>query len=661
MITIDHLYSALRPSLRGISAGYFRSTLRGLEPTLEMTPRKRTQLMLTQLRFRGEKSGDFRFQPGVNVLRAGNDKGKSSLLKLIHFCLTGKNDLKKDVDSWISQVELSFELDGVAHAITVDKKGRPRGRLVRGTFEDLASAEPLVEFRNGKQMQDRLEAFFNDAFGLRPLMGTQKDSRKGSDALLDAPTSYRAYFRGMYINQDLGYTGLLTDGLPYGNLFMKVLGMLLGIGGIDAFFAVEARLAHLENELGKEERYHRRVEESLGLRDPATLAEEMGKLERYIDELKVERTGLMVRATSDDADRRLNELTEQLVSLDDARLELAHSLREAEVELRTAERSVSELEAALSSHRALSAIQPDRCPVCEVAIAERRRFPRTPAGECLLCHEEMPEGHGEEFVAIAEERLQQAKASLATQRRAVEARRAEIDEVEVRSRQLMQQKRHLQAQLRSAHQGTIELDREIELETRYLGRLEAERESATRMVSEDGSSNIKKLLKRKKVLDAVLRHLRTLDAAANERRKREFSKRVQEYCTTIGFPGLEEVSLDAQLKPRIYQNGKLYTFEELSPGEKVRFVLAFYLALAIATGEDLEYGVHPGLLLIDSPGKEEMVHKDFEAVVELLSIIEDKHASTIQAIVATTIPAIRRATGAKKQVFIKNDDEPLFG
>lgn len=660
MITIDHLYSALRPSLRGISAGYFRSTLRGLEPSLEMAPRKRTQLRLRHLRFDGEKSGDFRFQPGVNVLRAGNDKGKSSLLKLIHFCLTGKNDLKKDVDSWISRVELSFELDGVAHAIAVDKKGRPSGRLVRGTLEDLTSGEPLIEFRNGKQMQDRLETFFNDAFGLRPLMGTQKDSRKGSDALLDAPTSYRAYFRGMYINQDLGYTGLLTDGLPYGNLFMKVLGMLLGIGGIDAFFAVEARLAHLENELGKEERYHRRVEQSLGLRDLATLDEEVGKLERYIDELKVERAGLMVRSTSDDADRRLSELTEQLVSLDDARLELAHSLHEAEVELRTAERSSNELEAAISSHQALSPIQPDRCPVCEVTITERRRFPQTPNGECVLCHEQIPPGRGEEFIAIAEERLAQAKASLADQRRTVEARRAELQEVEVRTRQLTQQKRHLQAQLRSAHQGTAELDREIELETRYLGRLEAERESSARMVSEDGSSNMKKLLKRKKVLDAVLRHLRTLDADTNERHKREFSRRVQEYCTTIGFPGLEEVSLDAQLKPRIYQNGKLYSFEELSPGEKVRFVLAFYLALAIATGEDLEYGVHPGMLLIDSPGKEEMVHKDFGAVVDLLSIIEEKHSATIQAIVATTIPAVRHATAAEKQVFIDNDDEPLF-
>ena len=67
-----------------------------------------------------------------------------------------------------------------------------------------------------------------------------------------------------------------------------------------------------------------------------------------------------------------------------------------------------------------------------------------------------------------------------------------------------------------------------------------------------------------------------------------------------------------------------------------------------------------GLLLIDSPGKEEMVVKDFEAVVHLLSLVEERHARAIQVIVATSLPAVRGATAPEKQVFIANDDDPLF-
>lgn len=654
MTEIDDLYATLRPQLKGVTAKEFREALHGLDEALAASPRPRTQLTLRRLCFQGEKSGDFRFFPGVNVLRAGNDKGKSSILKLVHFCLTGRSELKKDVDSWIDEVQLYFELAGRPHAVEVHKRGRVRGRLLRlrpDLPEEPQMGEILLEWSSQKAMQSQLETFMNQAFGLRPLMGTQKDSRKGSDALLDAPTSYRAYVRGLYINQDMGYTDLITDGIPYGNLFFKIVGMLLGMRGIDAFFAVEARLAHIENLLGKEERYHRRVEESLGLRDLATLDEEIGKLERYIDELKVERTALFVRSTSSDLDHRLTELTDRLVLLESARQQTHRAQKEAEADLEASEREIGELEAAVESREILAPILPELWPFFELELTPEQRR----AAEAQL------KKRGDDFLAIAQERLAQAKRTLVTQRRTVERRRAELQELEFRTDQTAQQKRHLQAQLKSAHQGTAELDREIELETRYLGRLEAERESAARMVSQDGAgSSIKKLLKAKTLLDTVLRHLRIQDSHTNERIKQEFARRVLDYCTTIGFPGLEDITFDPQLKPRISQNGKVYNFDELSPGEKVRFVLAFYLALALFTAEE-QTGAHPGLLLIDSPGKEEMVAGDFEAVVNLLSQVEIHHAAKIQVVVATTIPAIRGATQISKQTFITDDDEPIFG
>lgn len=655
MSQIDQLHNELRDGLRKISARDFREALEGLEPALGASPGPRCQLTLRRLRFWGEKKGDFRFFPGVNVLRAGNDKGKSSILKMIYFCLTGKNDLKKDVDSWVDFVELYFELDGQPHAIEVRKRGRARGRILECRVdrpEDLERAEVVAEFRHGKAMQHELESFFNRRFGLRPLMGTQKDSRKGSDLLLDAPTSYRAYVRGLYINQDLGYTDLVTDGVPYGHLFTKIVGMLLGIRGLDGIFAVEARLAHVENLLGKEERYHRRMEASLGMRDLATLDEEIGRLERYIDGLKVERTAFLVRATSNDLDRRLGEMTDRLVALDSARQQAAHQLASSEQALEAAEAQAAELEAAQRGRQLFAPILPERWPVFDVELTEEQK--RTMAQQL--------EREGSRFDALVAERLETSRRAVERQRTAVERHRSELQEIAFRADQLAQQKRHVQAQLRSAHQGTAEHDKEIELETRYLGRLEAERESASKVVSDDGGgTNLHRLSRHKKVLQAVLRHLRVQDAAANEARKQELARRVQDYCTTIGFPGLEDVSLDPQLRPRVLQNGKTYGFDELSPGEKVRFVLAFYLGLAVVTAEDLENGPHPGLLLIDSPGKEEMVEGDFEAVVKLLSQMEGRHADSVQVIVATSLEAIRGATQVSKQYFVADDDETVFG
>ncbi|MEM8993177.1 MAG: hypothetical protein AAGF23_00165 [Acidobacteriota bacterium] len=661
MTEIDHLYTVLRPSLpKRVGAEHFRDALADLESALSAVPGPRCQLRLRRLRFWGEKKGDFRFFPGVNVLRAGNDKGKSSILKMIHFCLTGKNDLKKDVDSWIKHVELYFELDGQPHAVEVHKVNRPRGRIVacRGDRpEDLDRAEVLVEFRNGKAMQQELERFFMQRFGLRTLRGTQKDSRKGSDRLLDAPTSYRAYVRGLYVTQDYGYTDLVTDGVPYGNLFMKVVGMLLGLRGLDGIFAIEARLAHVENLLGKEERYHRRLEASLsntlGARDLASLDAEIKQLEQYVDERKLERTGLLVRATSNDLDQRLADLTDRLVALENTRQLTSRALEEAEGNLERTGAEVADFEGAVSSKAWLATVAPVHWPGTEIELTADQR--RQLEAEMAASREQLD--------AVAEKRLASARSSLDAQRRSVERRRGELQELQFRIDQVIQQRRHLQSQLRSAHQSTAELEHEIELETRYLGRLEAEREAAARIFAggdEKGGVEIRRLLREKYILQAVLRQLRLQDAASNEERKQEFARRVQDYCTTIGFPSLEDITLDANLKPRISQNGKTYAFDELSPGEKVRFVLAFYLGLAIVTAEDLPNGAHPGLLLIDSPGKEEMVQGDFQAVVKLLSQIEGQHSESIQAIVATSIPEIRGATQISKQFFIDEDDEPVF-
>lgn len=658
MDLLDQLHAAVGPTLGNIGKRRFRAALRGLEPALQAAPRHRTQLTLRGLRFRGEKSGQFLFHPGVNIVRAGNDKGKSSLLKLIQLCLTGKNELKRDVDGWIEQVELVFELDGKAHAVQLDKAKRIHGRLLQladPEGEGPSVDQTLLEFHNQSDMQRRLEKFFNQAFGLRPLRGTQKDSRKSSDALHESVTSYRAYFRGLSVPQDQGYVDLVTDGAGYGSLFTKVVGMLLGLRGLDAYFAVDAERALLEHELAKEQRTHQRAEEVLGAPDLKELSEEIERLQGYVNELKEKRTTQRLRATSTDLDKRLAEITTTLLEADDERHQTALKLQATE--LATA-RTSAEIERLTGKRERGQLVEDvDNCPACETPVSERSRFPEPEAERCGLCHEDLPEDHQKAL----EQRLAEAHQELEASQQKDARLRRQLATIEGRARQLTQRKGQLQAQLRAAHQGTEEIEREVELESRYLGRLEAQLEAASQLASggQEGKKRQEQEV-RKQVLDAVLGHLRERDAAINERLKQGFSNRIEAFCTKIGFPGLEAVDLDAQLKPRVRQNGEEYSFDELSAGEKVRFVLAFYLALALITAEEPEAGGHPGLVLIDSPGKEEMVERDFAAVVELLQHIEQDHARAVQVIVATSIPAIAGATAPGKQIFIDDDDRPLF-
>jgi hypothetical protein len=432
---------------------------------------------------------------------------------------------------------------------------------------------------------------------------------------------------------------------------MKILGTLLGLRGLQGFFAVEARRAHLENALGKEKRYHQRLEKSLDLPNLASLSEEIDNLESYIVDLKTRRSSLYIRSASKDLDQRLAVLGEQVLEADEIAERKARDLQKATLRLEGAEERLKELLAS-QAERAGSEL----CTICEAPVQEIIQGYRPARCRCALSLTMLPtppeEGN--------EKETQEIEDSIPMLRRRVARLGAERQDLALRVRQLTQEKRTLQAQLRTSHQSTADLDQEIELETRYLGRMEANRDRAAQVVTSDDEPEIQELLQEKKILDAVLRQLRTNDSDANERTKRAFAERVRNYCTNIGFPNLEEISLDSQLRPSIGQNGQNHTFEELSPGEKVRFVLAFHLALAITSSEAPQTGSHPGLLLIDSPGKEEMVQGDFEAVVGLLRQVEETHAESLQVIVASTIPAIAGATAKEKQIFIANDQQPLF-
>jgi hypothetical protein len=89
---------------------------------------------------------------------------------------------------------------------------------------------------------------------------------------------------------------------------------------------------------------------------------------------------------------------------------------------------------------------------------------------------------------------------------------------------------------------------------------------------------------------------------------------------TFGIANLEEArpTLAAQLRLRI--GGAESSFSSRTGGERLRLRLATGIAL-LRVGHELGVGRHPGLLLIDSPGGEEMVEGDLAAILSELQTI----------------------------------------
>jgi hypothetical protein len=66
-----------------------------------------------------------------------------------------------------------------------------------------------------------------------------------------------------------------------------------------------------------------------------------------------------------------------------------------------------------------------------------------------------------------------------------------------------------------------------------------------------------------------------------------------------------------------------------SGSSRTRIVLAFHAALLVAL---LRSGNHPGWLFFDGPKQHELNQQDFDAYIERLRLISDKHPGRVQVV-----------------------------
>jgi len=83
-------------------------------------------LSINEIIFSGVKSGQEpfsysrKFQKGINTWIADNLKGKSTIFKIIKYCLTGDNTIKKVIKDWFRDILLEFSLTNDIYTVHVD-------------------------------------------------------------------------------------------------------------------------------------------------------------------------------------------------------------------------------------------------------------------------------------------------------------------------------------------------------------------------------------------------------------------------------------------------------------------------------------------------------------------------------------------------------------
>jgi prefoldin subunit 5 len=145
-------------------------------------------------------------------------------------------------------------------------------------------------------------------------------------------------------------------------------------------------------------------------------------------------------------------------------------------------------------------------------------------------------------------------------------------------------------------------------------------------------------------LEILNKEIKVIEKSIKETKKRieyrqkdllvEVSKKIQEYAIHFGMTSLEKVELKAHPQLHLKKDGVSTTYSRCTDGEKLRLKIASVIAL-ISIAENQGIGRHPGLLLIDSPKREEITDKDVAQIVAGLDTLT-KELPYLQVFLAAT-------------------------
>ncbi|HRE49159.1 MAG TPA: hypothetical protein PLD47_15630, partial [Aggregatilineales bacterium] len=109
---------------------------------------------------------------------------------------------------------------------------------------------------------------------------------------------------------------------------------------------------------------------------------------------------------------------------------------------------------------------------------------------------------------------------------------------------------------------------------------------------------------------------------------------VVQLATDFGLPDLERVIIDEKRYVRLVQGGIHVAHNDLARSERVKFKVAFHLALMLIQVR-AGLGKHPGFLIIDTPGTAEVDNADLIAMMRDLVNIHDEFGDQVQILLAT--------------------------
>lgn len=570
------------------------------------TPPASRPLRVKWISFSGEKNikgevipFNFEWEPkasGINVVASdSNLVGKSSIFQVMLWALRGEpKSLTTTVQSWIRRVEVDF-LAGDRHVrVQFDVvDGVPNGavELLLGDGKVIHS----LPFSSSAVFKAHMNGVMLDALALEPIATAREVSSQEKTVMYsDGWASYTGAF--LFDSDSTALIGEATGT----DLAQRLLQVFLGIPWATTLFQSRAAM---------------RVTDSL----VKARKRKLGQLGNQSVQQMKDRLAQIAKQIADGTarDKALEQLAltrsryEKLAS-EVSRLQAATTVIDAEAaagaeELLEKKRTLLAIEEELAASRFLGKLSPTCCPRCTQTFESNRLKNESATGECSVCLTQVEEAPSIDHEALkattAKDITKLQKALVGVTTKALELKL----EFENTRKQLEQSAEEL-AKLSAS--GTAQEEQKLRIES---ARLEGMLEAVQKLVQTDTGEEAEL-----EVLTAATDCAKaSVEEGAEEVLDRS-GKLIRDLVTRLGMRDVEEVKLKRSAAVDVHKGGSVSSFTGLSAGERLRVRIATVIALLQASVQ-FGAGRHPGLLVIDSPGKEEVADANVEEMLDALS------------------------------------------
>jgi len=570
------------------------------------TPPASRPLRLKKLAFSGEKRihtdvapFSFDWEPqelGVNVIATDrNLVGKSSIFQAMLWALRGEpKSLTTTVQGWVQQVLAEFQAGDrhirIQFGIT---ENVPRGSI--DLLNKDGSNTYSLPFSSAEVFKSHMNSVMLDALALEPI-ATSRDVPSQEKTVMYSD-GWAAYTGAFLFDSD---SSALIGEHTGSDLAQRLLQVFLGIPWATTLF--QARAA-------------KRVTESL----VQTRKRKLGQLgTQSVDQLHARLTEIRQQITNGTArENALAQLEEvrkkyEQLSLDVSHLKAATTAVDAEVAAGTEElfgrkRALLEIEEEMAASRFLGRLSPTCCPRCTQAFATSRLQTERISGECSVCLTQVEPGTAVDFDALkvtAKKDVTKFEKVLAT----VTAKAQELKRDFEKARKDLETAAEQLAKLSAS--GTAQEEQKLRLEA---ARLEGMLEAVSKLVQTDTGEEAD-LAVLTAATDVAKEEVELAAEAVLERS----GDLIRDLVQRLGMLDVEKVVLKRSASLEVHKGGSQSTFTKLSPGERLRVRIATVIALLQAS-QQFGAGRHPGLLVIDSPAKEEMADANVEEMLAALA------------------------------------------